>query len=109
MTQERLDEIIQEAGPLARKALGDIRDGIIEAAKAKLEEASEKDNDSDKQGPIKLAIPLRLIIRLDQDPPTVSVEASTARQWKSEAGEILAPKSGAERQREYRLRHPAGQ
>lgn len=104
MTQEELDDIIQEAGAMAREALGDIRDGIIEAAKAKLEEASEKDNDSDTQGAIKLAIPMRLIIRLDKSPPAASVEASTARKWQSEAGYVPPPKSGAERQREYRLR-----
>jgi len=100
----RLDEIIQEAGTMARTALGEIRDGIVEAIEAKLEEASERDSAADTQPPIKLSIPMRLIIRLDRNPPTASVEASTARKWQSEAGEIPAPKTGAERQREYRLR-----
>lgn len=107
MTSAQLDKIIEAAGAMAQEALGEIHDGILQAAQAKLEEASEADNGSDNPPKIKLSIPLKLVIRLDTAEPRALIAASTARQWSSEVGETVAPKTGAERQREYRLRKQA--
>jgi hypothetical protein len=104
MTNEQLDRIISDAGPMAVEALGEIRDGILEAVAGKLEEASERDSDSDTQKQIKLSIPLKLVIRLDTKEPKSSVVAATSRSWAAEVGELPPPKTGAERQKEYRLR-----
>jgi hypothetical protein len=103
MKAEELDDIIAAAGPMVVEALGEISEGILEAAAGKLEEASMKDSDKDTQGKITLSIPLRLSIRLDKSPPVASIAAATSRKWESEIG-APEPKTGAERTREYRLR-----
>jgi len=108
MTAEELDELIASVGPMAERALGKIHAGILEAAEGKLQEASEKDSKSDEPQPIKLSIPLRVVIRLDLDPPKCYIDSAAARQWKARSYpdeyEPDEPKSDAERAKAYRDR-----
>lgn len=108
MSPAELDSLIASIGPMVEEALGAIHPGILEAAQAKLEEASEKDNATGEPAAIKLTVPLKMVIRLDMSPPKCYVVSKAARAWTGEAypegEEPRRPKSDAERARAYRER-----
>ena len=112
MTAEELDELIASVGPMAEEALGEIHGGILEAAEGKLQEASKKDSATGEAAQIKLSIPLKVVIRLDMNPPKCYVVSKAARAWTGKAyPEGHGPpraKTDAERARAYRDRKRLG-